>query len=114
MVQMKVNPLSGSIGNKSGFKDNEIVRKYRFVLAGIVAGGRGCGRPHTPGVYVDPRKHLGWIINTIERNQILGSLHALIRIFVDQYKLNSKMIISKYSFLIHVFSVDRNVSIAHN
>ena len=68
MVQMKVNPLSGSIGNKSGFKDNEILRKYRFVLAGIVAGGRGCGRPHTPGVYVDPRKHLGWIINTIDRN----------------------------------------------
>ena len=68
MVQMKVNPLSGFIGNKSGLKDNEILRRNRFVLAGIVAGGRGYGRPHTPGVYVDPRKHLGWIINTIERN----------------------------------------------
>ena len=68
MVQMKVNPLSGSMGNKSGVKDNEISRKNRFVLAGIVAGGRGCGRPYTPGVYVDPQKHLGWIINTIDRN----------------------------------------------
>ena len=43
MVQMKVNPLSGFICNKSGLKDNEILRRNRFVLAGIVAGGRDCG-----------------------------------------------------------------------
>ena len=63
IVQMNVKPLSGFGRENFGSK------KDRYVLAGIVAGGRGCGRPNTPGVYVDPQKHLSWIINTIERNQ---------------------------------------------
>ena len=30
-------------------------------LAGVVAGGVGCGRPDFPGLYVDVRQHLDWI-----------------------------------------------------
>ena len=44
------------------------LRKYRYVLAGIVAGGRGCGRPNSPGVYVDPQMHISWILSIIDRH----------------------------------------------
>ena len=44
------------------------LKKYRYVLAGIVAGGRGCGRPNSPGVYVDPQMHISWILSIIDRN----------------------------------------------
>ena len=68
MVRKKIHPVSGTGETKSNTKAMKEPSRYRYVLAGIVAGGRGCGRPNTPGVYVDPQKHLSWIINTIERN----------------------------------------------
>ena len=66
MVRRQVSPISRS--SSVNFDAIQSSDKQRYVLAGIVAGGRGCGRPDTPGIYVDPQKHLSWIINTIERN----------------------------------------------
>ena len=39
-----------------------------FVLAGIVSGGRGCGVPKQPGIYVEVEHFLPWINKTIEEN----------------------------------------------
>lgn len=37
----------------------------RFFVAGIIAGGRGCGDPHSPGIYVDVRSHISWIAKVL-------------------------------------------------
>merc|ERR1711872_529559 len=42
-----------------------VVEEDRGYLVGIVAGGLGCGKPEYPGIYVDVRRYISWITDTI-------------------------------------------------
>ena len=68
-LRRRVTPIMGTSAitfNNPANKNS--LKKYRYVLAGIVAGGRGCGRPNSPGIYVDPQMHISWILSIIDRN----------------------------------------------
>ena len=68
-LRRRVTPIMGPSAIKFNNPANmNSLKKYRYVLAGIVAGGRGCGRPNSPGVYVDPQKHISWILSIIDRH----------------------------------------------
>ena len=68
-LRRRVTPIMGpSAINFNNPANKNSLKKYRYVLAGIVAGGRGCGRPNSPGVYVDPQKHISWILSIIDRH----------------------------------------------
>ena len=68
-LRRRITPIMGpSAINFNNPANKNSLKKYRYVLAGIVAGGRGCGRPNSPGVYVDPQMHISWILSIIDRN----------------------------------------------
>ena len=70
IIRRRIGPLNPmrTASHVDGKRTEVHQTQERYVLAGIVAGGRGCGRPDSPGIYVDPQKHISWIINTISRN----------------------------------------------
>jgi secreted trypsin-like serine protease len=45
----------------------------RFVLAGIVSGGKGCGRPLTSGIYMNAARYLNWITTAMDTDNALFS-----------------------------------------
>lgn len=57
-----VGPCGGDSGGPLLVKNHDF--EHRYVLAGLVSWGRGCGVDDAYGVYTDVQHHLDWIYET--------------------------------------------------